>query len=347
MRRRSVAPISSTRDADKQYTREIQTLEAEIKRIESDLVIARRAETVLETQKQENLQLKETIDRMRFDLDEARAAAATASKGSHGRSGTSMSSAGGTLSRNLGDEINRRLLNAQVVSEEQEESEGDSIVETIVTTQRRRVGSPLRVIRLMEQKVNGRKVSNSAVTGEPSADASASAPIIEFDDEVHEYADAATLTDPVEIRPLHESVETAEGSTSVAVTPSHDHPPAYTAQPDPIDEREVLERAHPRQRGHGGDVEGDYAALVGALGMRCTEIEEKLQSDKAERAKNGTGKSDSSDVSYTADCISFNEQIDLLLKIFKRGGSHQSHYQCDLERLVPSSRIVCSGRICV
>lgn len=125
--------------ADKQYTREIHTLEAEIKRIESDLVIARRAESVLETQKQENLQLKETIDRMRFDLDEARAAVATANKGSHGRNGT-ISSAGGTLSRNLGDEINRRLLNAEVVSEEHEESEeGDSIVETIVTTQRRRV----------------------------------------------------------------------------------------------------------------------------------------------------------------------------------------------------------------
>lgn len=128
--------------ADRQYTREIQTLEAEIKRIESDLLIARKAESVLETQKQENLQLKETIDRMRFDLDEARAAASSANKGSHGRSSTNISSAAGTMSRNLGDEINRRLLKAEVVDEEPPESEdGDSIVETIVTTQRRRVST--------------------------------------------------------------------------------------------------------------------------------------------------------------------------------------------------------------
>lgn len=96
---------------------------------------------MLETQKQENLQLKETIDRMRFDLDEARAAAAA--KANHGRSSTNASSAGGTLSRNLGDEINRRLVDAEVIEEQdiQEEAEHDEdgIVETIVTKQRIRV----------------------------------------------------------------------------------------------------------------------------------------------------------------------------------------------------------------
>jgi len=96
---------------------------------------------VLETQKQENLQLKETIDRMRFDLDEARAAAANSGKSGHGRMGTSASSVGGTLSKNLGDEMIRKLSEAQPVAEEREdeEDEGDSFVETVVTTQRTRV----------------------------------------------------------------------------------------------------------------------------------------------------------------------------------------------------------------
>ena len=92
---------------------------------------------MLETQKQENLQLKETIDRMRFDLDEARNAAATALKGAHLRIATSGSSAAPTLSRNLGDEINRRLADAIKAGasreEADEESEGD-VVETVVTT---------------------------------------------------------------------------------------------------------------------------------------------------------------------------------------------------------------------
>ena len=112
-----------------------------MKRLEADLATARRAESVLETQKQENLQLKETIDRMRFDLDEARATAANSGKSGHGRAGTSASSIGGTLSRNLGDEIGRRLSGAQSVTEGREEAEDeeDSFVETVVTTHRTRV----------------------------------------------------------------------------------------------------------------------------------------------------------------------------------------------------------------
>lgn len=135
--------------------------------------------------------------------------------------------------------------------------------------------------------MNGRKVSTSAGVGEEST----SAPVIEVDDEIREYADAATLTDPVDIRPVGENVASGEASTSTtgSVSAVHDHPPAYTAQPDPIDEKEVLDRAHPRQRGHGGDADGNYALLVEALGMRCTQMEEKLLSDKAERVKNGLG----------------------------------------------------------
>ena len=85
-------------------------------------------------QKQENLALKETIDRMRFELDEASATDIKTGSMLHQRAGTSGPQ---TLSRNLGDELSRRLIEVERVRQESEE--GDSVVETIVTTQRTRV----------------------------------------------------------------------------------------------------------------------------------------------------------------------------------------------------------------
>jgi hypothetical protein len=111
-----------------QFNREVEALEHEVKRLEQDLSVARQAESHLEVQKQENLQLKETIDRMRFELDEAKSTAQGHSRGVTGSSGAP------TLSRNLGAEISRRLVEA-----EEEEEEEDSYVETVVTRQRTRV----------------------------------------------------------------------------------------------------------------------------------------------------------------------------------------------------------------
>ena len=134
---------SASHEADEEKTkREIEALEHEVKRLEEDLTVARRAESILETQKQENLQLKETIDRMRFDLDEARAASASRASGPGHQRGLTDSSGHPTLSRNLGDELNKRLMDA----EKAQEQEGDehSYVETIVTTQRTRVSIIIR-----------------------------------------------------------------------------------------------------------------------------------------------------------------------------------------------------------
>jgi hypothetical protein len=108
------------------------------------LSVARQAESHLEVQKQENLQLKETIDRMRFELDEAKTTAQGHSRGVTGSSGAP------TLSRNLGAEISRRLVEA-----EEKEEEEDSYVETVVTRQRTRVGthfSPLDKADLAESR---------------------------------------------------------------------------------------------------------------------------------------------------------------------------------------------------
>ena len=99
---------------------------------------------MLETQREENMQLKESLDRMRFDLDEARAAAANQLKvGGVARSETSGSSRPPTLSRNLGDEINRRLMEAAAkASEDGDEVDEDDVVETVVTTRQTRVSFP-------------------------------------------------------------------------------------------------------------------------------------------------------------------------------------------------------------
>lgn len=116
---------------------EIETLESAVKRLESDLSTARQAESYLEIQKQENLQLKETIDRMRYELDEARGAAALGGVHTRGTT-TSGISMPGTVSKSLGAEIERRLVQLQDQRDEAEEEEGDgSIIETVVTTQRR------------------------------------------------------------------------------------------------------------------------------------------------------------------------------------------------------------------
>ncbi|WVQ83168.1 hypothetical protein IAT38_005306 [Cryptococcus sp. DSM 104549] len=258
--------ISSHAADEEKFNQEIQALESEVKRLESDLAIARQAESHLEVQKQENLALKETIDRMRFDLDEARAAAAGGSGGAgHGRGTTSAtaSSAGGTISRNLGDELGRRLLDVEKVEEEEGEGEdGESFVETIVTRQRTR-------------KIGGRPRS-------PQPEGSSSTqPIIRIDEGIREYIDASTETDPLPTTP----------SEHATVSPL---PPAYTAEPEPINAAQVLERAHPRddashRHSHGRDelVEDEYEVIVDALGMRCEVLEEELRLRKVEREKRG------------------------------------------------------------
>ena len=257
-----------------QYTGEIQSLEAEVKRLESELESARRAESVLETQKQENLLLKETMDRMRFDLDEARAAAANALKvGGHAKISTGSSGAP-TLSRNLGEEINRRLADAAMSAKAaQEEGEDDGeVIETVVTTRQTKVSRSGRVS--ARAKVP-QKRSSRAPSGAYGASGSASIPSIRLEENVvREYADASVATEPVE--------EPAQAGPS-----THEHPPAYTAEPEPVNAQEVLDKAHPRCRGTEAPIDEAYDAIAAATEIRCNVLEEELKARKAEHAKRG------------------------------------------------------------
>lgn len=87
-----------------QASRDREVLEDQIKLFEADLIAARQAQAELDGQKNENLMLKETIDRLRFDLDELRTSSANAESSRRAGSGPP------TLSRSLGSEFARRLL---------------------------------------------------------------------------------------------------------------------------------------------------------------------------------------------------------------------------------------------
>lgn len=124
---------------------------------------ARNSIELLEESKNENLQLKETIDRLRLDLDELRAQArihaenSAASNGNKaGGSALSRSTSGTesippTLSRNLGRELARRFagdghhdegIDGKEERKESDEAEDGYEEEEIVTT-RRRLVSPV------------------------------------------------------------------------------------------------------------------------------------------------------------------------------------------------------------
>ncbi|KAG6901448.1 hypothetical protein C0995_011782 [Termitomyces sp. Mi166 len=135
------------------WAKEHESYESRILQLEDELSIAHQAHVQLDEQKQENLLLKETIDRMRFDMDEMRHNIVV----SHGQG--SNGSAPSTVSRSLGAELAGKmggwvmeeeeehevegqvLLDESVEAEEGEETEGEDVIQTIITRTKRKVAS--------------------------------------------------------------------------------------------------------------------------------------------------------------------------------------------------------------
>ncbi|TDL25535.1 hypothetical protein BD410DRAFT_813313 [Rickenella mellea] len=133
-----------------------EQLEAHLATVEAQLTIAREAQVQLEEQKQENLMLKETIDRMRFDMDELRTKAEGAAMSTGGSSaGTSIQ---GSISKSLGEELMRMNKGRWVGNEEDEgvveddddtpadetegqDTEGEDVIQTIITRKKKKVAS--------------------------------------------------------------------------------------------------------------------------------------------------------------------------------------------------------------
>ncbi|KAG1750268.1 hypothetical protein EDB19DRAFT_1679420 [Suillus lakei] len=132
------------------WTKEASSYEDRLAHLEEELAIAQQAHAQLDEQKQENLMLKETIDRMRFDMDEMRNAATNAAAGS------GHSSAANTMSKSLGAELMGKMGESWDDEDDGVEEEGDSseleldmgedteeeedVIQTIITRKKRKVG---------------------------------------------------------------------------------------------------------------------------------------------------------------------------------------------------------------
>lgn len=130
------------------WNQQREALEAAHSITEQDLAIARQAQAELEDQKQENLVLKETIDRLRFDLDELRTRENAIPGGP-----SSASSQFGSVSKSLGAELMNRWEALQDEDEDEDETEeergsgsdGEEMIQTIITRKKRVSGEPILI----------------------------------------------------------------------------------------------------------------------------------------------------------------------------------------------------------
>ncbi len=102
------------------WQRQNEQLTLHIANLEQQLLVTREAESQLDEQKQENLLLKETIDRMKFDMEELR----------HKADGNIPSSSGtasnqNTISKSLGVEI-MRMNNGKWMGDGESDDESES-----------------------------------------------------------------------------------------------------------------------------------------------------------------------------------------------------------------------------
>jgi len=84
------------------WSKEHEAYESRILSLEQELEVAQAAHVQLDEQKQENLLLKETIDRMRWDMDEMRSGLAG---GAAATVGGGLGSNMGSVSKSLGAEL--------------------------------------------------------------------------------------------------------------------------------------------------------------------------------------------------------------------------------------------------
>ncbi|KAH7910333.1 hypothetical protein BJ138DRAFT_1192376, partial [Hygrophoropsis aurantiaca] len=107
---------------------------------------------VLDAQKMENLVLKETIDRMRWEMDEMRGGGAGANNAGGGGSGSAAGSRDNTMSKSLGAELMGQMwgMGEDGQSSEDEdgggdggdgegEEDGEDVIQTIITRKKRKV----------------------------------------------------------------------------------------------------------------------------------------------------------------------------------------------------------------
>ena len=133
------------------WNKEQQVLEDRISQLTRDLELAQQAYITLDDQKSENLLLKETIDRLRFEIDEMRSSATTALEQSKDGVAGNTASVGKTLGAELvraghdplapppKEESEDETIVDEIINQE---SDDDEYFQTVITKTRKRVRSP-------------------------------------------------------------------------------------------------------------------------------------------------------------------------------------------------------------
>ncbi|KAJ7679250.1 hypothetical protein DFH06DRAFT_1278902 [Mycena polygramma] len=296
------------------YAKEHEGYEDRIAHLEQELAVAQQAHAQLDEQKQENMMLKETIDRMRFDLDEMR-------NNTAGGASSGQSSAANTMSKSLGQELLGKMKGwgpgmeseSEDDGEEEEEpestattpgvdgddTEGEDVIQTIITRKKRKVASRANTTSVEHRAFEETKeysdsstqyephlffVSTRTQTDAPPKILTASASL-QTDPEPVVAPPPAPHTAEMEIQTEPEPEKDA--SSSAVAGPSTlptDAPPAYrTPEEEVLHEWEVLKKFHPGARMEEGvpggisiDALEDWRALKAELGTTCNVLEKIL-----------------------------------------------------------------------
>ncbi|KAF7312716.1 hypothetical protein MIND_00286400 [Mycena indigotica] len=284
--------------------------ETRIAQLEEELAAAQQAHIQLDEQKQENMLLKETIDRMRFDLDEMRSNNASAVAG--GSSG--HSSAANTISKSLGAELLKMKggwndepeeeaadvpASTSSPNEDDEDTEGEDVIQTIITRKKRKVQSKAmdnRMQNIQRREFEERKEYSDMATQYDLEQFYVSCKT-QTDAEVKIItASLSTQTDPepvVEPPPPRNTVEMeiqTEADPEEDVKP--DAPPAYKKELSPEEQEEhdwrvtvaTLKKYHPGSRLEEGVPDGisldaleDWRALKEELGVSCLVVDKIIE----------------------------------------------------------------------
>ncbi|KAH7929218.1 hypothetical protein BV22DRAFT_1125979 [Leucogyrophana mollusca] len=126
------------------WDREHERYEEHLAHAAGELAVAQQAHTQLDEQKQENLMLEETIDRLRYDMDEVRSGASAVGGGGPG---SGASSAANSMSKRLGAELMGKIGAAgwgmedegEESEEEGTEGEEEDVIQTIITRKKRKI----------------------------------------------------------------------------------------------------------------------------------------------------------------------------------------------------------------
>ncbi|KAF8895970.1 hypothetical protein BD779DRAFT_1466017 [Infundibulicybe gibba] len=285
------------------WIKEHEGYEHRISQLEAELAVAQQAHAQLDEQKQENLLLKETIDRMRFDMDEMRNSATANLVGS------GQSSAANTISKSLGAELLGKMGDTWGMEDEDEEveeensveeddTEGEDFIQTIITRKTRKK-IPSRANKIETQTFEEIKEypiaqHNTIQTDEPAVNVFA----VQTDPEPTPLprvtVEIEIQTD--EIEPEISRSPSPQNDESLASSSSTIIPPTPKAQsqlldhlhPVPIDQPPAYNQINPHEQEEhtpeplpGGISEGaieDWKALKDELGLECMVIDKIVES---------------------------------------------------------------------